>query len=129
MGQASAQAVGFPAYHAVRAHGAFLDFGKELAPLVLGNTEGASSHAIATSHATGFFIDDRALRGLAKSGDGAYGSAGGIGAIHAEPPHVLFAFGEYDGVFVLGLVIFRGDGVVVDRVCFCRRTPVRIACS
>ena len=34
------------------------------------------------------------------------------------PPHVLFAFGEYDCVFVLGLVVFRGDGVVVDQFVF-----------
>ena len=119
----------FASQDAVGAHGAFLHFGKQLAPFVLGNAEGASSHAIATSHATRFFINDGALRRFAKSGNGTYGSTRGIGAIHAKTPHVLFALGEYNRIFVFGLAIFGGDRVVVGEFIFVGARLSRIACS
>src|SRR5678815_2106516 len=91
-----------PCLHAVGAHSALLHFRKQLAPFVFRNTEGAGSHTVAASHAARFFVDHGAFGSFAKSGDRTYGSAGGIGAVHAEAPHVFFALGENNGVFVFG---------------------------
>ena len=94
---------------AIGTHDALLNLGKNLAPLVFGDAEGAGDHAVAAAHATTFFVNDGAGRGLVQSTDGTNGGACRIFTVHAHPAHELIVLGEDRCEFVVRGYLLSGD--------------------
>src|SRR5579872_158489 len=103
---------------AIRTHSALPYLREQLAPFIFGDTERTGQHAVAAPHAAAFVINHRPGGRLAKSCHGASRSASRILAIHTQAPHELIAFGEDGGVFVIRLLLFGRDGVVVGQFVF-----------
>jgi len=105
----------FPRGHAIGTHGALLHLGDELPPFIFGDAEGARHHAVAAAHALRGIVGDRSQSGFLQRADGTDGSAGRLGAIHAQAAHEFVAAREHDRHFVGRLDLFGGDGVVVRK--------------
>src|SRR5271157_5509328 len=86
--------------NAVETHVALSAKRQGFVPLVLWNRERTCQHAIAAPHAPGGIVGDWSIGCFLERADRADRSTAWILTVHAEPPHELIVFCEYDGELV-----------------------------